>query len=252
MTELNDNKNNGLITKIWGPCAWEFLHSVSFGYPINPTAEEKEQYKNFIFSVGYVLPCKYCRDSYTEFINSDPDVKLKENDLENRESLTKWFYKLHERVNKKLGITYKISYEDVCNKFESYRAKCVPNEKGCNMPLNLKADSFNKSKIQHSPVITPEIFDGFKRYAKLRGINFDDRIKSLLDLNRNSPVWLKRDKKCRKIINYMRTKGISQVEKDGIYKDLPTIEELKLIKLLCSDICCEELNIMIKNFNNKF
>ena len=48
----------------------------------------------------------------------------------------------------------------------------------------------------------------------------------------------------------MRINGISSVEKEGVYKNLPTIEELKLIKLLCSDICCEELNQMIQNIKN--
>ena len=36
------NANNGLITKIWGPPAWEFLHSITFGFPISPTPEQKE------------------------------------------------------------------------------------------------------------------------------------------------------------------------------------------------------------------
>ncbi len=242
-----DNKNNGLITKIWGEHAWEFMHSISFGYPIQPTTEQMSQYRAFFTSIGDVLPCKYCRDSYSEFIRSDPDASLKDSDLESRDALTKWLYRLHNRVNKKLGITYGVTYDDICQKFESYRAKCIPNEKGCNMPINLKADSFQQSKIQHAPVISSERYNGFKNYAKLRGIIFDDRILGLLNLNRNHPVWLKRDKKCRCIINNMRISGISNIEKDGVYKNLPTIEELGLIKLLCSDICCEELDEMVKH-----
>lgn len=244
---MDDNKNNGLITKIWGPCAWEFLHCITFGYPISPTQEQKEQYKIFLTSLGNVLPCKYCRVSYTGFITEEPDTMIKDSDLENRETLTKWGHRIHDRVNKKLGITYNISYDDMCLKYESYRAKCIPNEKGCNMPLDMKAKSFEKSKIQHAPVIQPHIFDGFKKYAELRGVTFDDRIKYLLELNRNDKVWVLRDKKCRQIIDSMRLNGISQVEKDGKYKNLPTVHELKLIKLLCSDICCDELNTMIDN-----
>lgn len=244
---MTDNKNNGLITKIWGQCAWEFFHSVTFGYPLEPTIEEKQQYKNFFISIGYVLPCKYCRDSYTEFIMSDENVILKDSDLENRETLTKWAYRLHERVNKKLGLTYNLTYTDIYEKYESYRAKCMPNEKGCNMPLDLKANSFQKSKIHHAPVITTERFYKLKKYAELRGVIFDDRILNILKLNRNNKYWLLRDMKCRHIINKMRLKGIHQVEKDGEFKNLPTVEELKLIKLLCSDICCEELDIIINN-----
>ena len=43
---MTTNINNGLITKIWGPGAWEFLHSVTFGYPVSPTDEQKQYYKD--------------------------------------------------------------------------------------------------------------------------------------------------------------------------------------------------------------
>ena len=34
---------------IWGPYGWKFLHYLSFGYPTNPTIEQKNQYKTFFF-----------------------------------------------------------------------------------------------------------------------------------------------------------------------------------------------------------
>ena len=43
----SDNSNNGLITKIWGPDIWSALHSISFGYPINPSQDQKDKYKTF-------------------------------------------------------------------------------------------------------------------------------------------------------------------------------------------------------------
>jgi len=248
--KLNDNKNNGLITKIWGEHMWESVHCVSFGYPVEPTNEQKEQYKIFFTYLQYVLPCRYCRESYGEFITKEDDIMLKDEDLKNRESLTKWTYRLHNRVNKKLGLDYNLTYEDVVKKYESYRAKCMPNEKGCNMPLDLKANSYTMSKIHHAPVITKQRYFGFKKYAQIRGIIFDDRILGLFEIDRYDKAWILRDQKCRNLLNNMRLKGIPVVEKDGIYKNLPTIGELKLISLLCSDICCEELDIMIENIKN--
>ena len=47
-----DNSNNGLISKIWGPGLWIGLHSISFGYPINPSEEQKKNYKQFFELVG--------------------------------------------------------------------------------------------------------------------------------------------------------------------------------------------------------
>ena len=34
----NPNVDNGMMTKVWGPAGWLFIHSVAYGYPyaINP------------------------------------------------------------------------------------------------------------------------------------------------------------------------------------------------------------------------
>ena len=50
---------DGMLTSVWGPPMWHFLHTMSFNYPINPTAEDKKNYSEFIYNLRYVLPCKY-------------------------------------------------------------------------------------------------------------------------------------------------------------------------------------------------
>ena len=118
--------------------------------------------------------------------------------------------------------------------------------RSCNMPLNLKADSFNMSEIKHAPIIKPHHYEGFKKYAKIRGVKFDDNILKICDIaDRFDKVWKMRDKKCKQIIRKMRIEGIPPVEKDGKFKNMPTIDELHLISLLSTNICCEELDIII-------
>ena len=48
---MNDNANNGLLTKIWGPAMWKGLHCIAFGYPIEPTIEQQEEYKLFFRTI---------------------------------------------------------------------------------------------------------------------------------------------------------------------------------------------------------
>ena len=48
----------------WGPHAWNFLHSVSFAYPIEPTLQDQQNYKNFYHSIQFILPCSFCRSYY--------------------------------------------------------------------------------------------------------------------------------------------------------------------------------------------
>ena len=37
------NSNDGILTSIWGPPLWHFLHSMSFNYPNKPTKLQKKK-----------------------------------------------------------------------------------------------------------------------------------------------------------------------------------------------------------------
>lgn len=136
----NSNSGNGMMTNVWGPAGWVFLHSVTFGYPMDPDAFDtsfeqpknttKERYRIFFETAGLVLPCRYCRDSYQEFEKEDPVSDA----LENRASLTAWLWRIHERVNTKLN-KQGISYEELVQRYEGYRATCSADKKGCSVPV---------------------------------------------------------------------------------------------------------------------
>ena len=36
------NENNGMMTKVWGPAGWVFLHSCVMGYPVKIDKSNKE------------------------------------------------------------------------------------------------------------------------------------------------------------------------------------------------------------------
>ena len=36
--------DSGMMTSIWGPPAWHFLHCISFNYPVKPDKQQKEDY----------------------------------------------------------------------------------------------------------------------------------------------------------------------------------------------------------------
>jgi hypothetical protein len=255
---MSSNENNGLITKLWGPPAWEYLHSVSFGYPLKPTQEQKENYKNFFISVGHTLPCKFCRISYIQFSNNN-DTKLTDYDLQNRDTLTRWLFRVHERVNKKLNITYNTTYEQMANRFESYRSKCGKidkKKKGCVTPLNSKAMSYKVQKYKESPSIPYELARSFCSYAKKRGLKKDDFIYmdnclqnggyENLVFNKKSNKCIERNKYCRNIIQNMRENAVQSIIEEGEHEGFPSIDELKLIMALSTTLCEKEL-VNIKN-----
>ena len=251
------NINNGIITKIWGPSTWISLHAITFGYPLEPTEKNKEDYKKYFELVGDTLPCKYCRISYKEFILSGC-TRLTMDTMKNRHTLTRWMYDIHERVNKKLGVDYGVTYDDVVKRYETFRAKCSTNikEKGCIMPLDKKSNSYQVAETKDCPIIPLELVNRFIEYAKLRNLNSDDfyyteyftteTLAAELD-NKNSDLWKLRNKKCRVLIEYMRLNGIPSIETSGQWNGFPTVHELKLILMMSTNIDKEKLIDIAKN-----
>jgi len=116
---------DGMLTTVWGPSMWHFLHTMSFNYPINPTSDDKKHYREFMTSLQYILPCKYCRQNLTKNYKAFP---LRSSDMANRDSFSRYVYKLHEIVNKLLKKKSGLSYCDVRERYEHFRSRCT-NEK---------------------------------------------------------------------------------------------------------------------------
>ena len=81
--------------KIWGPNFWFTLHTVTLGYPDNPTYVDKRRFNDFFVSVQYILPCAKCREHYSNHLSNFP-ISVS---LDNKESLVKWLFNLHNQVN---------------------------------------------------------------------------------------------------------------------------------------------------------
>ena len=134
------NSNDGFLTSIWGSSTWHFLHTLSFNYPVNPSEEDKHNYRDFILSFRNVLPCGKCRKNLKLNFKKLP---LTIEHMKNRETFSKYIYNLHELINKMLNKTSNLSYKDVRERYEHFRSRCLKNiheeikltEKGCTEPL---------------------------------------------------------------------------------------------------------------------
>jgi hypothetical protein len=143
---------DGMIVNLWGPPQWHFLHTMSFNYPIEPTQEDKVHYRDYILSLQHVLPCKYCRINLKTNLKTLP---LTMAEMKNRESFSRYVYELHELVNRMLKKKSNLTYCDVRERYEHFRARCTEEkpvifkymknvktkknkkekEKGCTEPL---------------------------------------------------------------------------------------------------------------------
>ena len=133
------NSKDGMLTTVWGPSLWHSLHTISFNYPTNPTPLQKKKYLEFFKNLRYVLPCKYCRDNY---VNNLKRVPLNMNTMKNRTTLSKWLYLLHEEINTMLGKKSGLTFDDVRNRYEMFRARCI-DENG-----NVSKKSRSKKKVK--------------------------------------------------------------------------------------------------------
>lgn len=120
------HSNNGMLTTVWGPAIWHFLHTMSFNYPVEPTCEQKRQYRDFVLSLRNVLPCGKCRKNLATNLKKMP---LEMSDMKSRDTFSKWMFHFHEAVNTMLKKKSGLTYADVRERYENFRARCITTEK---------------------------------------------------------------------------------------------------------------------------
>ena len=139
---------DGMMTKIWGPAMWHYLHTMSFNYPVEPTKEQKIHYRDFVLNLRNVLPCKYCRMNLANNLKKKPLMMCH---MKSRETFSRYIYELHETVNRMLNKKSNLTYCEVRDRYENFRSRCTEEkpkvftfkksttrrkkEKGCTEPL---------------------------------------------------------------------------------------------------------------------
>ena len=134
------NPMNGFQSKIWGPCAWLFLHTITLNF--TPDKHCLKGYMSFFMNLEYVLPCITCRTNYGEIIRKG-DLKLTTQVFASRETLVAWLFKVHNLINIRTGKTLTYSndakgLESMQLFYEQFRAKCdnTKKEVGCTKALH--------------------------------------------------------------------------------------------------------------------
>ena len=150
-TRKQYNSGDGMLTSVWGPSLWHYLHLMSFNYPTNPTKNDKKHYRDFILSLKNVLPCKYCRENLK---NNFKQLPLTMKDMKNRKSFSKYVYKLHELINTMLGKKSGLSYDDVRERYEHFRSRCTIDVNNDELKKILKK-KHKKTQKKEKGCITP-------------------------------------------------------------------------------------------------
>ena len=144
---------DGMLTAVWGPSMWHYLHIMSFNYPVKPTDEDKKYYKEFVLNLQHVLPCKYCRQNLTNNLKSNP---LTMTTMKDRDSFSRYIYKLHER-------------------YEHFRSRCTDEKPKV---FNIKKTQKNKNKNKKEKGCTEPLY-GKKSKCIIKIVPQEEKCKTL-------------------------------------------------------------------------
>ena len=122
-TKKEYRSDNGMLTSVWGPSAWHLLHTMSFNYPTHPSARQKREYRAFVLNMQNVLPCGKCRENFAKNLVSLP---LHARHMKSRATFSRYIFRLHELVNAMLGKKSGLTYAQVRDRYEHFRARCRP------------------------------------------------------------------------------------------------------------------------------
>jgi hypothetical protein len=84
-------------TRFWGPSGWKLLHLVA-AEPMH-TERHRKAVSAWFALLPYVLPCKFCRASLSDYFAAQP---LTLHILTDPVRFGRWVYDIHNRVNEKL------------------------------------------------------------------------------------------------------------------------------------------------------
>ncbi|TPX60750.1 hypothetical protein SpCBS45565_g07438 [Spizellomyces sp. 'palustris'] len=101
-----------------GRSAWRLLHTMAGKFPIEPTIDEQEAMRDFVYLFARLYPCGDCARHFKVVLEANPP------DVTTRETISQWACKVHNVVNERL----KKPIFDCAKLAETWKCGCAENE----------------------------------------------------------------------------------------------------------------------------
>jgi hypothetical protein len=88
---------NGDYVGTLGRAAWLVLHATAEQYPANPTPQEQQTARSFVYSFASLYPCQKCRMHFQKLVRENPP------DVGSQAAFSAWVIRIHNLVNIDLG-----------------------------------------------------------------------------------------------------------------------------------------------------
>lgn len=94
--------------------SWWFLHHLAAAFPLKPTPERRKSFVLFMENFAINYSCGVCGSHLANHLKTQPIYPA----TESRETLERYFYDLHESVNKRKGKPQMHTFEEVQRAFD--------------------------------------------------------------------------------------------------------------------------------------
>ena len=121
-----ESTRDGYSQEVFGPMFWTIMHMVAHNFPVleddRSNATVAKKYMRFFKSIGDVLPCRSCREHFKKRISGKTCTRLDDKVFQNRTTLARWVWRLHNCVNRDLGKPV-VSFEDSSHMYNEVRRR---------------------------------------------------------------------------------------------------------------------------------
>jgi hypothetical protein len=107
----------------WGKSTWQYLHTLTFSYPEQPTESDKIKYFNYFKQLPEFLPCSSCASSFKIYFEYIPISEY----LDDIHGFTFWLYTIHFIVNLKLN-KKNMDFYDVIKIYLPNKTSCAKKD----------------------------------------------------------------------------------------------------------------------------
>lgn len=201
---------------IWGPLAWNLFSDLCYHYDSlqNPNESIKTDVRRVFEYFRFLLPCKHCRVSYTNYYSILPILPFIET-----QNMSAWLWSLHELVNNKLDKKDRLDYPVYIRRMNAWTRIGSPQQVWdllFILAMNYDDESNTFEEKRNFTLKLLLVLPNVLPYKELRRVLRTKKITSKNLESKNSFLkWL-----YRKRVKYHRRCG------DCAFIDLPSFDEL--------------------------
>lgn len=103
----NNNSNGGRGRRVWGPLAWNLIHTFAQACPDDASPQNIQQYKKLMNSLSSIIPCPMCKQHCLD------NLRRKPMNFTNKDEMVNYFMDFHNLVNSQLRKHVKLNRKQV-------------------------------------------------------------------------------------------------------------------------------------------